>query len=128
MTLTTRILQAITGLAGLGALILGLLDWIVNINLIPIHMLLGLTVTLGLLILSILMMFNKGMRIWGVVGIIYALIIPTFGLNQMTMLVGDYHWVIRTAHMLVGIGAMALAGIMGNQYLRLQAQRQAVAQ
>ncbi|HLZ60928.1 MAG TPA: hypothetical protein VKR06_28600 [Ktedonosporobacter sp.] len=128
MTLTVRIFQAITGLAGLGALTLGLLNWIANINFIGIHMLFGLTVTLALLVLSILMMFIRGMRIWGAAGIVYALIVPVFGLTQATLLVGDFHWLIRIAHLLVGVGAMALAGIMGNQYLRLQARGQTAAQ
>ncbi len=122
MTITVRILQWITGLAGLGALVLGLLDWIANISFINVHMLFGFTVTLALLVLSILMLFIRGMRIWGAVGIVYALIIPVFGLTQATLLVGDFHWLIRTAHLLVGIGALALAGIMAQRYTRLKAQ------
>jgi hypothetical protein len=122
MTITVRILQWITGLAGLGALVLGLLDWIANISFINVHMLFGFTVILALLVLSILMLFIRGMRIWGAVGIVYALIIPVFGLTQATLLVGDFHWLIRTAHLLVGIGALALAGIMAQRYTRLKAQ------
>ncbi len=122
MTITVRILQWITGLAGLGALALGLLDWIANISFINVHMLFGFTVTLALLVLSILMFFIRGMRIWGAVGTVYALIIPVFGLTQATLLVGDFHWLIRTAHLLVGIGALALAGIMAQRYTRLNAQ------
>lgn len=122
MTITVRILQWMTGLAGLGALVLGLLDWVANISFINVHMLFGLTVTLALLVLSILMLLIRGMRIWGVVGTVYALIIPVFGLTQTTLLVGDFHWLIRTAHLLVGIGALALAGIMAQRYTRLKAQ------
>jgi hypothetical protein len=120
MTLTVRTFQWITGLAGLGALVLGLLDWFANMSFINVHLLFGFTMTLALLVLSILMLFIRGMRIWGAVGIVYALLIPVFGLTQATLLVGDFHWLIRTAHLLVGIGAMALAGIMGNHYLNLK--------
>ncbi len=30
------------------------------------------------------------------------------------------HWLIQTAHLLVGLGALALAGIIGTRYLRLK--------
>jgi len=62
------------------------------------------------------------------VGIVYAFIIPLFGLTQATILVGDFHWLIRIAHLLVGLGALALAGIMAQRYLRLKGQSRAAVQ
>lgn len=118
--MTTRIIQIILGIAGLGALLLGLLDWIANIDLINIHMLFGLIVTLTLLVMSIIAVSTRGMRIWGVAGIVYALIVPVFGLTQSGILIGNLHWLIQTAHMLVGIGAIVLAGIMSTRYLTLK--------
>ena len=118
--MTTRIIQIISGIAGLGALTLGLLFWIANIDLINIHMLFGLLVTLTLLVMSIIALSTRGMRIWGIVGIVYALIVPVFGLRQSGILIGDLHWLIQTAHMLVGIGAIALTGIIGTRYMTLK--------
>ena len=118
--ITTRILQIISGIAGLAALTLGLLFWFTNIDLLSIHMLLGLTVALALLIMSILAVTTRGMRIWGIVGIIYAIIVPIFGLRQAFLLIGNLHWLIQVAHMLVGIGAMVLTGYMGTRYLALK--------
>lgn len=118
--MTTRIIQIIIGIAGLGALTLGLLIWIANIDLISIHMLFGLIVALTLLIMSIIAVSTRGMRIWGIAGIVYALIVPVFGLTQFGILIGDLHWLIQTAHMLVGIGAMVLAGIMSARYAKLK--------
>ena len=86
--ITTRIVQITSGIAGLGALLLGLLIWIANMNLISIHMLFGLIVTLALLIMSIIAVSTRGLRIWGVVGIVYALIVPVFGLTQFNILAG----------------------------------------
>ncbi len=34
-------------------------------------------------------------------------IVPAFGLTQDMIFVGNLHWLIQTAHLLVGIGAMA---------------------
>jgi len=118
--MTTRIIQVILGIAGLGALLLGLLFWIANIDLISIHMLFGLIVTLTLLVMSIIAVSTRGMRIWGIVGIVYALIVPVFGLTQSGILTGNLHWLIQTAHMLVGIGAMVLTGIMSTRYMTLK--------
>lgn len=119
-----RIIQIIAGLAGLGALGLGLYIWITDANVINIHMLFGLTVALGLLILSIIATTRKGLRVLGLVGIIYALILPIFGLTQSSLLIGDTHWLIQTLHMLVGIGGMALMGYIGTRYVNLGPARQ----
>lgn len=114
--MTARILQIIVGLAGLCALVIGLLIWIANIDLTDIHMLFGLLVTLGLLVMSIIALTARGLRIWGIVGIVYALIVPIFGESQSTMLVGNLHWMIQTLHLLVGIGAIVLTGFLGARY------------
>jgi len=117
-----RIVQWVASLAGLGALTLGLLFWIAQVDLINIHMLFGLTVALALLVLSIVIVATRGMRLWGVAGIVYALILPVFGLTQSGILIGSLHWLIQTAHLLVGLGALALAGIMATRYIRLKRQ------
>jgi hypothetical protein len=89
-------------------------------NFISIHLLFGLTVALSLLILGIVGVFTRGLRLLGAISIVYALILPVFGLTQATLLVGSMHWLIQTAHLLVGLGGLALAGIIGIRYLRLK--------
>ena len=111
-----RIIEWILRIAGLGALVLGLLIWFAQLNVISIHMLFGITVALTLLIVSLIAVFTRGMRLMGGIGIVYAFILPTFGLNQDLLLIGDLHWLIQIAHMLVGIGALALAGLIGQRY------------
>src|SRR5947209_16545207 len=118
--IAVRIIRVIAGVAGLGALTLGLLFWIANMNFIGLHMLFGLIVALSLLILGIVGVFTGGMRLLGAIGIVYALFVPVFGLTQATLLVGSLHWLIQTAHMLVGLGALALSGILSVRYLRLK--------
>ena len=115
-----RTIQWIAGLAGLGALTLGLLFWIANVDFINIHMLLGLTVALALLVLGVVAVCTRGLRILGAVAIVYALLLPVFGLRQATLLIGSMHWLIQIAHMLVGIGGLALIGIISARYLRLK--------
>ncbi|HKV57498.1 MAG TPA: hypothetical protein VJO32_04430 [Ktedonobacteraceae bacterium] len=115
-----RIIRGIGGVAGLGALTLGLLFWIAQMNIISIHMLFGLIVALSLLIVGIMGVFTRGMRLLGAIGIVYALIVPAFGLSQATLLVGNLHWLIQATHLLVGLGALAFIGVLSTQYLRLK--------
>lgn len=118
-----RVLDWILRLAGLGALIPGLLYWIAQLNVITFHMLFGLLVALSLLIISLLAVFTRGLRILGAIGIVYAFILPIFGLNQARLLIGDMHWLIQTLHMLVGIAALAFAGLLSTSYTRIRAAR-----
>jgi hypothetical protein len=116
-----RIMQVIVGIAGVVALVLGLLIWFAQAYVVlPVHMILGLIVTLGLLIISILALLTNGLRVLGAIGVAYALFVPVFGLTQASLLVGDLHWLIRIAHLLVGIGAMGLIGNIGARYMRLK--------
>src|SRR5215472_19382369 len=115
-----RILTWIARIVGMGALLLGLTVWITGINIVAIHMLFGLTLTLSFLILSIIMVLTGGMRVLGLAGIIYALIVPVFGITQDALLPGDWHWLIRVAHLLVGLGAIILTGIISSRYRRLK--------
>ncbi len=114
--MTARILQIIVGIAGLCALVLGLVIWIANIDLTDIHMLFGLLVTLGLLVMSIIALTARGLRIWGLAGIVYAIILLVFGESQSNMLAGNLHWLIQALHTLIGIGAIVLTGALGARY------------
>jgi hypothetical protein len=117
----TRIIQIVAGIAGVVALVLGLSIWLAQTYaVLPVHMILGLIVTLGLLIFSIMALLTSELRVLGVIGIIYAVIVPVFGLTQTSILPGDLHWLIRIAHLLVGVGAMALMGNIGARYVRLK--------
>jgi hypothetical protein len=118
--MTARILQITVGLAGLCALVLGLLIWIANIDLTDIHMLFGLLVALGLLAMSIIALTAPGLRLWGLVGIVYAIIVLIFGVSHSILLVGNLHWLIQTLHLLVGIGAIVLTGFLGARYRTLK--------
>jgi len=81
-----------------------------------IHEEIGTIGVLGLLILGSVAVFTKGSRLLGAGSIIYALLVPAFGLTQALILVGNLHWLIQIAHLLVGIGAMFLARRIEKRY------------
>jgi hypothetical protein len=107
-------------IAGTVALVLGLLIWTLQLDSINIHMLFGLIVTIALLGISFLAAFTRGLRMLGIIGIVYAFILPLLGVNQETSLIGNLHWLIQVIHMLVGIGALAYAGMISVRYRRLR--------
>jgi hypothetical protein len=117
-----RLLQIIVGITGLCALVLGLFIWIANSDLTDVHMLFGLLVTLGLLVMSIIALTASGLRIWGMVGIVYAIVVLIFGVSQSTILVGNLHWLIQTLHTLDGLGAIVLTGTLGVRYMTLNSR------
>lgn len=83
-----------------------------------IHMLFGLIVALALLILAVIAVFSSGLRRLGAIGIVYAFIVPIFGVTQQMILVGNLHWLVETAHLVVGFGALAFIGAIGERFVR----------
>ena len=114
---TLRIIQWIGRIAGVAALLLGLTYWIFQVNLVSIHMLCGILLTLSLLIIAVVALIRKRAPVLSAVSIIYALIVPVFGVTQFDLLVGNLHWLIRTLHLLVGLGALTLLQLLGTQLL-----------
>jgi hypothetical protein len=119
---TVRIMSLIARVAFLVTMVLGLLFWIFQLNLISLHMLFGITGALALLIVSMLAAFTKETRLLGAMSMGYAILVPIFGLIQSSILVGNLHWLIQTAHLLVGIGAMGWAQLIDRRYHMLGKQ------
>ena len=67
-----------------------------------IHEWIGTIGVLGLLSLGGMAVWTHESRLLGAGGIIYALLVPAFGMTQTLILVGNLHWLIRAAHLLVG--------------------------
>jgi hypothetical protein len=99
---------------------IGLLVFLAQIGFPDIHEGFGTIGVLGLLILGTVAVFTKGSRLLGAGSMIYAFLVPAFGLTQTLILVDALHWLIQAAHLLVGIGAMALAQVIDKRYQRLR--------
>jgi len=93
--------------------ILGLLFWSGNaLNLIPLHMLLGLLVVLSLWIVGIGQAFSRSGS-WPLAGgaLLLGLLVIVVGMRQSSLLVGPFHWVIQVVHLLLGILAVGIGQI-----------------
>lgn len=120
MSIFVNILKWTGPLAGIGAMILGLLHWFLHISFLEFHMLFGVLVTLALLTSGVVALFTRKLRVMGVIAIGFALIVPVFGVTQMQILVGDFHWLIRVAHLLVGAAAIDLTERICEQYMQIR--------
>ncbi len=123
--MVVRITVMILRIAALITLILGLIFWTSNVanNLVPVHMLLGLIVTLALLILGGVMMTVKGGLGLGIAAIVLGLIVPILGLTQTQLLVGSLHWIIQVVHLLIGLMAIGMGEMIAGRYRRTVAAK-----
>jgi len=108
-----RIASIVLRLCGALAVILGILFWSGNaLNLVPIHMLLGLLVVLSLWIVGIGQAFSSGGS-WPLAGgaLLLGLLVIVVGMTQSSLIVGSFHWVIKVVHLLLGILAVGMGQI-----------------
>lgn len=96
------------------ALISGILFWTgAALNLISMHMLLGLLAVGALWVIGIAQAFSRGGS-WIIavcaLGIGAAMIIV--GMSQASIMVGELHWVIQAIHLLLGLLTIGI-GHMG---------------
>ena len=121
-----RIASIVLRLCGALAVILGILFWSGNaLNLIPIHMLLGLLVVLSLWIVGIGQAFSSGGS-WSLAGgaLLLGLLVIVVGMRQSSLLVGPFHWVIQVVHLLLGILAVGMGQIAAARWRNSSALRQ----
>ncbi|GHO46711.1 hypothetical protein [Ktedonospora formicarum] len=128
-----RVISLVARLALMTTLVLGLLFWLANllrlgwllaalasISIVNVHIVLGSTGSLFFLVLGVIALLTPGVRLMGIVGITYALVVPVLGVTQMRILPGDLHWLIQIVHLLIGIGAMYLILSIEKRYRHLK--------
>lgn len=105
-----RIGSVVLNLSGVLALILGLLFWDHRaLNLISLHMLLGLLVVGALWVIGIGQAFFKsGSWLLATCALIIGALVLVIGMMQSAMLVDDYHWVIQIVHLALGLTAIGI--------------------
>jgi hypothetical protein len=114
--LAARWLVRVTGLV---QVVLGLLFWSGNtLNLVPVHILVGLLLVLGLWTLAFFAARAGVQPGFVVVVFLWGLLLPVFGLTQDRLLAGDAHWVIRLLHLLVGLAAIGQAEGLAGRMIR----------
>jgi len=119
MTLTT--FQWIVRVAGILALILGLLFWTGDaVNLVPVHMLLGTLTVLALWLVAV-----TGSQMGAPMGLVVGagmlgLLVLGLGFSQQSLVPGSGHWVVQVVHLLLGMAAIASSEAIGGRVRRAQ--------
>lgn len=109
-------------ISGLVALILGILAWVgIGGGIVPLHMLTGVILVVGLVVLAVLGLRAGTGPVLPAVAIAWGLLTVVFGLNQATILPGDMHVVVQVAHLLVGIVAIGIGEALATRIERLTA-------
>jgi hypothetical protein len=103
-------IQMIVRLCFLILLILGILFWTGHaLNLIQVHMTVGIILVLGLWITSIIAAITRAAPAGMVAaGLIWGFVVIALGMSQFNMLPGPTHWIVQVTHLLVGMAAIAL--------------------
>jgi hypothetical protein len=104
------LVQWITRGTGLLQLALGLAFWTGNLLVaLPFHLFTGVLFVL-LLEVQAGLAASAGAA-WRLValGVAWGLLVPVLGITQAELLPGDWHWLVRVAHLAVGLVAMGLA-------------------
>src|SRR5215211_2693348 len=108
-----RIASIVLRVCGALALILGSLFWTGNaLNLISIHMLLGILVVLSLWVIGVGQAFSSGGS-WPLAAsaLLVGLLVMVVGMTQSSLMTGSFHWVIQVIHLLLGVLAVGLGQI-----------------
>ena len=122
MSMTVTISQWLVRITGVLLLILGLLFWTGDaLNLVPVHMLLGTLLVLGLWLLAA-SAWQLGVPPGLTIGAaVLGLIVLLLGFAQTSLLPGGAHWIIQVIHLLLGVAAVASGEMIGGRLRRSRA-------
>ena len=116
MKLATTIAQMLVRTLGPIQVGLGLLFWTYNaMNLIPLHMLIGLVIVLALWVLA-----GLGIRAGVHLGLVSAafawgILVIVLGMTQDQLLPGSLHWIVNVIHLGFGVVAIGFAELLARR-------------
>lgn len=118
-----RIASIVLSLAGLLALVLGLLFWTgAALNLVNMHMLLGFLAVGALWIIGVGQALSRGgSRIFAACALLVGAVMIVVGMNQSSLLVGESHWVVRVLHLAFGLLTIGMGHMGAARYRKSSA-------
>ncbi len=116
MPIMLTILRWTVRLAGLLALLLGLgLRSGAGFNLLGLHQGLGFLLSVALIWLVLLGFIRSVSPLLLGVALLCGLALPVIGNVQVSLLPGRNHWLIEGLHLVLGVGAIVLAELIGSR-------------
>jgi len=119
MMITTTLAQMLVRITGLIQIVLGVLFWTGNaLNLVPVHLISGLLMVLGLWVLAVTASL-AGVGVWQVVlAIVWGFLTLLLGYWQVDLVPGSSHWLIQALHLLIGLAAIGQAETLASRIRR----------
>jgi hypothetical protein len=107
---TLRVAIMLTRLLGVVQIVLGIVLWIgVARSTVPLHAALGSLLVLAIWIIAVIALFALPQRGLALFTLVWGAIVLWLGMAQTRLVVGSGHWVIRVAHLVIGLAALGLA-------------------
>jgi hypothetical protein len=118
-----RIGSVVLSLSGVFALSLGLLFWSGRAsNLIQLHMLFGFLVVGALCVVGIAQAFSHaGSWLIAACAVFIGALLLVLGMTQSSLMVGEFHWIIRVIHLLLGLTAIGIGHMAAARYRKAPA-------
>jgi hypothetical protein len=118
MRTVTLISLQIVKVAAIIQIILGTLFWIgYAYTLVPVHVIIGCALVLALVTLSALAIVAHVNRGLAAFELVWGLALAGFGVQQVSILIGPLHWIIRVIHLLMAIAAVKLGEALAKAIL-----------
>jgi hypothetical protein len=125
-----RIASAVLTLAGLLALITGVLFWTgTTLNLMALHMLLGFLAVGALWVIGVAQAFaRRGSWVIAAGALIVGAVMIVFGMMQSTLLPGEVHWIIQVIHLALGLLTIGIGHMAAARYRKASVGEQSTSQ
>ena len=97
-------------LAALFQLAVGIGLWTGHLySLVDVHRTVGVLFVLALWIIAVIAMVYRRAIGLAAFALAWGVLVAGFGFMQQAILPGDYHWVIRVVHIVIGLASMPIA-------------------
>jgi hypothetical protein len=107
---TLRVAIMLTRLLGVVQIVLGIAIWIGTArSSVPLHAALGSLLVLVIWVIAVIALFALPRRGLPLFTLLWGAAVLWLGMAQTTLVVGAGHWVIRVAHLVIGLAALGLA-------------------
>lgn len=109
MRTIVTVVQMLVRILFLVLIVFGIAFWTGHaMNLIPLHMMLGVAFVVCLWITSIAAALARVSPALVAAGILWGIVVAAFGMTQTQLLAGPSHWIVQAAHLIFGMAAIAL--------------------
>jgi hypothetical protein len=108
-----RILLAVLRLLATVQIALGLAFWLgYAITWIPVHMAVGVAFVLALWTIGFVGAYQTRTASLAVGAVGWGILIAAIGATQQRVLIGDLHWIVRVAHLIVSVAGLPLGALI----------------